>query len=152
VSQYESAAFALEVDNAYDEVQMTKVLIVEDDAVLLGMYSRMFKHDGFEVETAVNGKDGLMKARSFKPDAIVLDIMLPEMTGMQVLDALKAAPDTERALVVVVTNLVSQQDEQQVLGKGAMQVLDKTKTNPKQVVEAIRQELIRRGIEVPAVG
>ena len=60
-----------------------KVLLVEDDESLRILYSRSLKIKNFEVETAFNGKDALVKVNLYKPDAIILDLVMPEMDGIQ---------------------------------------------------------------------
>ena len=69
---------------------MAKLLLIEDDSLMIRMYSRKFEADGFELKTALNGEEGLATAKEFMPDIILLDVMMPKMNGLQVLDALKA--------------------------------------------------------------
>jgi putative two-component system response regulator len=123
---------------------MTKILIVEDDPVMVRMYRQAFEHEGMEVTVANDGLEGLAAAKSFKPDMIVLDIMMPTMSGMQVLDALKAEPETERIPVLVFTNLSGRQDLDEVLAKGAIAAVEKAEKTPKQIVEMVRDEVARR--------
>jgi CheY-like chemotaxis protein len=123
---------------------MTKILIVEDDPVMVRMYRQAFEHEGMEVMVANDGLEGLAAAKSFKPDMIVLDIMMPTMSGMQVLDALKAEPETERIPVLVFTNLSGRQDLDEVLAKGAIAAVEKAEKTPKQIVELVKQEINRR--------
>ena len=66
---------------------MPKVAIVEDDQAISQMYRFKFEGEGYTVETAENGKLGLALAENMKPDIILLDIMMPEMTGDQMLEA-----------------------------------------------------------------
>jgi len=81
-----------------------KILIVEDDAILLEMYKDKFLHEGFDVITAVNGKDGLEKAIELKPNIILLDLMMPVMTGKQMLMKLREFPQFKRLPVIILTN------------------------------------------------
>ena len=122
---------------------MAKVLIVEDDPVVLRMYSRVFGFEGFEVDTATNGQEGVDKAKTIKPDFILLDIMLPEKSGLQFLDEVKVAEETKNIPVMVMTNLAGKDNEQLVLGKGAIKCIYKSETNPKQVVDMVKEEIAR---------
>ena len=122
---------------------MAKILIVEDDPVVLRMYTRVFGFEGFEVESATNGQDGVDKTKSIKPDFILLDIMLPEKSGLQFLDEVKADPEVQNIPVMVITNLAGKDNEQLVLTKGALKCVYKSETNPKQVVEMVKEELAK---------
>ena len=84
---------------------MAKVLMVEDDESLRMLYSRNLKVKNFEVETAVDGKDALAKVKIFKPDAILLDIIMPEINGIEVLKILKADPELRKIPVLMLTSL-----------------------------------------------
>jgi CheY-like chemotaxis protein len=123
---------------------MSKILIVEDDPVMLRMYTRVFQYEGLEVLTADDGLKGLQAAKSVKPDIILLDVMMPQMSGLQVLDALKADPLTEAIPVIVFTNLAGRQDLDSVLAKGAIGAVNKTDMTPKQIVEMVKAELGKR--------
>ena len=123
---------------------MAKVLIVEDDQVMSRMYARVFAYEGLEVETAEDGLKGLEKAKTVNPDIILLDIMMPNMSGLQVLDALKAEAVTQAIPVIVFTNLAGRQDLDQVLAKGAIAAVNKTDITPKQLVQMVKEELGRR--------
>lgn len=81
-----------------------KILIVEDDAILLEMYKDKFKNEGFEVITAANGKEGLDEALEQKPNIILLDLMMPVMSGNQMLKRLREFPQFKRLPVIILTN------------------------------------------------
>jgi two-component system alkaline phosphatase synthesis response regulator PhoP len=81
-----------------------KILIVEDDAILLEMYQDKFIHEGFTVITAENGKDGLQKAIELKPNIILLDLMMPVMNGLEMLKKLREFPQFKRLPVIILTN------------------------------------------------
>jgi len=86
---------------------MQKVLLIEDEVLILRMYEKIFSFEGFGVITAVDGIEGLEKAKTEKPNLILLDIMMPKMDGLRVLEQLKAEPLTKDIPVVVLTNLSS---------------------------------------------
>lgn len=127
---------------------MAKVLIIEDDIVMSRMYARVFTYEGLEVETAEDGVAGLQKMKVSKPDMVLLDIMMPKMSGMQVLDAMKAEPTLQAIPVMVFTNLAGQQDLDSVLAKGAVAAINKTNLTPKQLVEMVKGELGKRGVGI----
>lgn len=114
-----------------------KVLIIEDEDLIARMYEKTLSFDGFEVEVAIGGKDGLEKAKSFNPDLILLDIMMPEPDGMEVLDTLKRQPDTNHIPVVMLTNLSGKQDAELALEKGAVEYWIKKEAKPRELGEKI---------------
>src|SRR3989344_7436695 len=120
---------------------MSKILIVEDDPLMSRLYERVFKFEGYEVDVAMNGREGLEKVRAFAPSIIVLDIMMPEMNGLEVLDKLKADPDTRKIPVVVLTNLAGTRDAQVALTKGAVKYIIKSEYEPKQVADMVKEVL-----------
>ncbi|HVA97233.1 MAG TPA: response regulator [Candidatus Acidoferrales bacterium] len=80
------------------------ILIIEDDAILLEMYKDKFTKEGFETITAENGKIGLEKILSQKPDIVLLDLMMPVMDGKSMLRKLREFPQFKRLPVIVLTN------------------------------------------------
>lgn len=82
-----------------------KILIVEDDQVLARMYQKKFELDGYQVEIAFSGTEGLDKAKSGQPNLVILDIMLPQMDGFEFLRHFRANPNTKDTPVVILTNL-----------------------------------------------
>jgi CheY-like chemotaxis protein len=81
-----------------------KILIVEDDGILLEMYKDKFINEGFNVITAINGKEGLEKTLEHKPNIILLDLMMPVMNGQQMLKRVREFPQFKRLPVIVLTN------------------------------------------------
>lgn len=117
---------------------MAKILIVEDDALLSKMYVSIFTSENYEVETAVDGQEGLDKAREVSPTLILLDIMMPKLNGMEVLRKLKADPALKDIPVVVLTNLAGDADIQTALKLGAVRYIIKSENKPKEVEEIVR--------------
>ena len=120
---------------------MAKILIVEDDPLMSRMYQKIFTFEGYEVEMAGDGQEGLEKTRSGKPTLILLDIMMPKMNGLQVLEKLKADPETKTIPVVMLTNLAGQQDAETALSKGAVKYIIKSEYEPKQVANMVKEIL-----------
>lgn len=119
---------------------MAKVLlIVEDDPLISRLYEKIFKFEGYEVVTAMNGEDGLVKARQEKPNLVLLDIMMPRMNGMEVLEKLKADPATKTLPVVMLTNLAGEKDAETALAKGAIKYIVKSNYDPKEVADMVKE-------------
>jgi CheY-like chemotaxis protein len=117
---------------------MKKVLLIEDDQVLQDMYRDKFTHDGFTVEVAKNGNDGLALMKSFNPDVVLLDLILPDTTGFNILDSVKEDPQLKDIPIVVLTNIYADHEDL-VKNKGANAVLLKANTTPDLVAEKIKQ-------------
>ena len=131
---------------------MAKILIVDDDPLYIRIYQLKFKVDGHTVETAVDGKEALTKIESFTPDLILLDIMMPEMDGFEVLRRLKANPKTKKIPVVLLTNLGGDDaDTLKGIELGAVAYLVKSAYTPKEVLQKIKEILAATVSEVPQV-
>lgn len=120
---------------------MAKILIIEDDPLMARLYEKVFKFEGHEVDVALDGRTGLEKVMSGKPTLIVLDIMMPEMNGLEVLDKLKLDPEAKKIPVVVLTNLAGGQDAEIALSKGAVKYIVKSEYEPKQIANMIKEVL-----------
>lgn len=117
--------------------QKKRILIIEDDFFIRDLYVRQFIKDGYEIDTAENGNDGIVKAEEQKPDAILLDIMLPKVSGLEVLKKLKSNPTTKPSLVVLLTNLSEDDTIKQGFELGAEGYLIKSAYTPEQVVKEV---------------
>lgn len=120
---------------------MAKILIVEDDPLMSRMYQKAFTFEGFEVEVASDGQEGLAKAGQVTPTLILLDIMMPKMNGLDVLKSLKANPTTAKVPVIVLTNLAGQHDAETALSLGAVKYIVKSEFEPKQVTDMVKEIL-----------
>ena len=120
---------------------MSKILIVEDNRVLVKMYKTKLDLEGFEVETAFEGKEGLEKLKDFSPDLILLDLAMPGMDGFEFLTELKKNEKWKKITVVVFSNLGQESDIKRAKELGAKDYLIKVNLTPRQVVEKIRQYL-----------
>lgn len=117
---------------------MAKILIVEDDAVMLKIYHKKFEIEGFEVVTASDGEAGLEKIKSEKPDLVLMDIMLPKLNGMEAIEKAKADPAISKIPIVVLTNLSTTVDADTAVKKGAAGYLIKSEVTPAQVVSKVK--------------
>ncbi|HET6924623.1 MAG TPA: response regulator [Candidatus Saccharimonadales bacterium] len=120
---------------------MPKIAIVEDDLAISQMYRFKFEAEGFEVETAENGKLGLELAKSMKPDIILLDLMMPEMNGDEMLAALRKTAWGKGTKVVILTNKGEQEIPPEIKTLGVSAVILKADMTPRQVAEVVQKQL-----------
>ena len=117
---------------------MAKILIIEDDPLMSRMYQKIFTFEKYAVSMAQNGEAGLEKMRSEKPTLVLLDVMMPKMNGLQVLEKAKADPELKKIPVVMLTNLAGQQDAEKALSMGAVKYIVKSENEPKDVVKMVK--------------
>ncbi len=118
-----------------------KVLIAEDEEVLLRMYLTKFKNQGFEVYGAKNGAETLDLAKKVSPDVILLDIIMPMADGFSVLKKIKEDKNLKDVPVILLTNLAQEPDIDEGLKLGATDYLIKANITPLQVVEKVKEVL-----------
>lgn len=123
---------------------MSKVLIIEDDPLMSRMYLRVFTYEGLDVQVAENGQAGLEALKNFRPDIILLDIMMPVMNGVDTLAALKNNPATKDIPVIMLTNLSDLHTAEDTVKQGALQYIIKSKYSPTDVVVMIK-DIINKG-------
>ncbi|MDZ7786501.1 MAG: response regulator [Candidatus Saccharibacteria bacterium] len=119
----------------------TKIAIIEDDQAISQMYRIKFEAEGYEVETAENGKLGLQLCEKMRPDIILLDLMMPEMTGDEMLEKLRATDYGKDVKVVILTNMGEQEVPQKVKDMGVNDVILKADMTPRQVAELVKSKL-----------
>jgi len=120
---------------------MTKIAIVEDDQAISQMYRIKFETEGYDVDTAANGKLGLKLAEEMKPDIILLDLMMPEMTGDEMLAKLRKTAWGKHTPVIILTNMGEQEAPEAVKKLGARKFIVKAEMTPRQVAELVKTEL-----------
>jgi two-component system sensor histidine kinase/response regulator len=121
----------------------TKIAIVEDDKTISQMYRFKFEAEGFNVQTAENGKLGLELAETMKPDIILLDLMMPEMTGDQMLEKMRATSWGKNIKVIILTNMGEQEVNPEVRKLGINGLVLKAEMTPRQVAELVKKELAK---------
>lgn len=120
---------------------MTKIAIIEDDQAISQMYRIKFEAEGYSVETAENGKLGLELAESMQPDIILLDLMMPEMNGDEVLEKLRKTDWGAKVTVIVLTNMGEQEISPRIRELGVKAVILKAAMTPRQVADLVKQHL-----------
>jgi len=104
--------------------------MVEDDVAVAQMYKLKLELDGYLVVTAADGETGLSMAETFMPDLIVIDIALPRMDGMALLDAIRAKDRLDEIPILILTNHDDPETKKRSLELGARQFLSKSRTTP----------------------
>jgi CheY-like chemotaxis protein len=120
---------------------MSKVLLVEDDPIIIRLYEKILKLEGFEVEMADNGLAALEILPIFKPEIILLDIMMPTMNGVEFLGKMHENPEMQKIPVIVLTNVADSDVTLAAVNAGAALILIKSQTEPDDVVTAIKRVL-----------
>lgn len=120
---------------------MIKIAIIEDDQAISQMYRLKFDAEGYEVETASNGKLGLELAEKMRPDMILLDLMMPEMNGDTMLAKLRATDWGKDIKVIILTNMGEEEAPESIKKLGVRKFIVKAEMTPRQVAELVKQEL-----------
>ena len=120
---------------------MTKIAIVDDDQAISQMYRIKFETEGYEVETAENGKLGLKLAENMKPDIMLLDLMMPEMNGDEMLKKLRSTPWGKKIKVIILTNMGEQEAPEGLDTLDVRRFIVKAEMTPRQVAEMVKAEL-----------
>jgi|SRR6185312_7695106 DNA-binding response OmpR family regulator len=115
-----------------------RILIIEDDPFLRRAYEVGLRGQGFEVHVAADGEIGISLAEVNPPDAILLDILMPALSGVQVLERLKQNPDIARVPLVVLSNNCTADEGQAMLAIGASAYLSKTGARIADIGQTIR--------------
>ena len=118
-----------------------KILLVEDDVALSTVYKSRLDLEGFETETVNNGEDALSSAQKFKPDFILLDAMMPKISGFDVLDILRNTPETRDIRVIMLTALSQPKDKERAESLGVNDYLVKSQVVIGDVIERVKFHL-----------
>ena len=118
-----------------------KILLVEDDIALSGVYKSRLDIEGFETREVNNGEDALSAAVEFKPDLILLDAMMPKISGFDVLDILRNTPETANIRIIMLTALSQPKDKERAESLGVDDYLVKSQVVIGDVVERVKYHL-----------
>jgi len=121
--------------------QKKKILLVEDDKALASVYVARLELEGFEVKHVANGEDALSTAVAFKPDLVLLDAMMPKITGFDVLDILRNTPETMNVHIIMLTALSQAKDKERAEQLGVDEYLVKSQVVIGDVVARIKHHL-----------
>lgn len=118
-----------------------KILLIEDDLPMVKMYNTRLEKENFEIEVAYTGEEGLEKIKEWLPDLVVLDLMIPKIGGMELLEQLRADSKTKNLPVIILSNLSQEQDIVRSRELGVKDFLIKANFTPSQVIEKIKSYL-----------
>lgn len=118
-----------------------KILLVEDDDALANTYILRLQAEGFDIRRVSNGEEALAAARDYKPDLVVLDAMMPKVSGFDVLDILRNTPETANLKVIMLTALSQESDKQRAQGLGVDDYMVKSQVVMSDVVDRIKYHL-----------
>ena len=118
-----------------------KILLVEDDEALASVYKARLEMEEFVVRWVENGEDALAAAVEYRPDLILLDAMMPKISGFDVLDILKNTPETMNIGIIMLTALSQEKDKQRAEALGVDEYLVKSQVVISDVVERVRHHL-----------
>lgn len=120
---------------------MAKIAIVEDDLAIAQMYRLKFEAGGNKVEVAENGKLGLELCERMKPDVVLLDLMMPEMNGDEMLAKMRSTDWGKDIKVIILTNVGEQEAPERLKELGVTSFIVKAEMTPKQVSELVKLQL-----------
>ncbi len=120
---------------------MPKIAIVEDDLAIAQMYRMKFEAEGYRVDIAENGKLGLALCEQMKPDLVLLDLMMPEMNGDEMLEKMRATDWGKEIKVIILTNVGEQEAPDKLKNLHVRSYIVKAEMTPKQVAELAKKEL-----------
>ena len=118
---------------------LKRILIVEDDLFLSDLCSKKLKKAGFEVLKVFDGQDGLKKIKEEKPALVLLDIVLPGLSGFEVLKQIKTNPESASVPVIILSNLGQKEDVQRGITLGAEDYIVKANYTPSEIIEKIKK-------------
>ncbi|RYX79131.1 response regulator [bacterium] len=120
---------------------MTKIAIIEDDSVINQMYRMKFEADGFDVQVADNGKDGVELVEKYLPDLILMDLQMPEMTGDEALAYIRSKEWGKTIPTIILTNLGAEESPKELKNLNIHSYIVKAELTPSQVVTRVKEAL-----------
>ncbi|MFA5022086.1 MAG: response regulator [Patescibacteria group bacterium] len=119
--------------------QRLKILVVEDESFLLDLYHTKLEQEGYDVAKAGNGQEGISLAQTELPDLILLDILMPNVDGYEMLRQLKSNPKTKNISVIIFSNLSQKEEIEKGLKLGASDYIVKTSLTPSQLANKVKE-------------
>lgn len=128
-----------------------RILVVDDEQYIRDLYVEFFSVEGYEVDSAVDGVEGLNKLQEGGFDLVLLDVMMPQFDGVEVLEQLSLKPPKNpNKAIVILTNLTYEGVAKDALSKGAVDYIVKADVNPGQLMEKLKKYLVDDVIPSPA--
>lgn len=119
------------------------LLIIEDDPFVLRFYERLFRLHNYAVEMASNGEEGIEKAKKLKSPLILMDIMMPKMNGLEVLERIKGNPETKDSVVVMLSSFGEEETIKKAQGLGAEDYIIKSKVSDEELLAVVDKYIER---------
>lgn len=117
---------------------MKKILIIEDNQIVANVYRNKFAVEGYQTEAALDGESGLKLMRTFKPDLMLLDLMLPKMSGVEVIKEVRSETEFAKLPIIVFSNTYLTNLIQDAWKAGANKCLSKASCSPKDLLDIVR--------------
>ncbi len=137
MSSMEPTATSATVQSAHPK----HILLVEDDDALANVYVTRLQAEGFDIRRVANGEDALAAAITYKPEMVLLDVMMPKVSGFDVLDILRNTPETANLKIIMLTALSQESDKARAESLGVDEYLVKSQVVIADVVERIKHHL-----------
>ena len=126
---------------------MAKLIIVEDDPFLLSILAERLKEAGFDIETAIDGEDGLDKIKKNNFDLVLLDMVLPKMDGFKILEELRNSNEAGETPIIVLSNLYDKNNIDKAILLGVKEYIVKAYNTPEEIVFKIKSFLAKEGVK-----
>ncbi len=120
---------------------MKKILIIEDEELMIKLLQKKLSEEGYEISIARDGEEGLKVMREVKPDLILLDIVMPKMGGLEVMEEMQKEPELKRISVIVVSNSGQPVELDRAQKLGAKDWLIKTEFDPQEVIDKVVKQI-----------
>jgi DNA-binding response OmpR family regulator len=124
-----------------DKSDMKKILIIEDDPIIAHVYKTRLEREGYEVQVAPDGHTGFYRIHELRPDAVLLDLMLPKINGIDILKKIRGESQFAQLPVLVFTNAYVPNMVNESFQAGATQVFNKASLTPRQIIEAVHTSI-----------
>lgn len=118
-----------------------KILIIEDDKLLSSLLEKKLEKEGYEVSTAFQGNTGLIKAKEVMPDLILLDIVMPQMNGFEVMEKMQEDEELKKIPIIIVSNSGQSVEIGEAQKLGARDWLIKAEFDPQEVVDKVKKQI-----------
>ncbi len=122
-------------------VMVKKILLIEDEEILIDLLQRKLSQEGYEVSIARDGEEGLKKMKEINPDLILLDIVMPKMDGFEVMEKMDKEPGLKKIPVIIISNSGQPVELGRVKKLGAKDWLIKTEFDPQEVVNKVKKQI-----------
>ncbi|MBU0546593.1 MAG: response regulator [Patescibacteria group bacterium] len=120
---------------------MKKILLIEDEKIMVDILQRKLTKEGYDISVANNGKEGLRVMKEINPDLILLDIIMPEMSGFEVMEEMRKDSKLNKIPLIVISNSGQPVEINRVKKLGAEDWLIKTEFDPQEVLEKVRKQI-----------